>query len=264
MRDLITVADAMAELGLGPNGCGGGREGEGRRGRQHGAHHPAPPSSALLYCMEHLEDSLDDWLGDELASFADDDYILFDCPGQVELYSHVTAFRSLADYASTRNVRLAAVYCLDVQFVGDAGKYVSGCLAALAAMVQLELPHVNVLTKVDMLSRDQKRALRSYLIPDGSALAADLTASRAGPHAGLSVAIARLLDDWAMLSFVPLDRSGEGCGSSGEEEDEGGADEGGGVAAVLAHVDHAIQYGEDADVKIRDEPERSDDDDDGP
>lgn len=213
--------------------------------------------------MEHLEDSLDDWLGDELASFADDDYILFDCPGQVELYSHVSAFRSLADYAASRNVRLCAVYCLDVQFVGDAGKYVAGCLAALAAMVQLELPHVNVLTKVDMLSREQKKALRSYLIPDGSALAADLTASRAG-HARLSVAVARLLDDWAMLSFVPLDRSGEGCGSSGDEDDNADAvDEGGGVAAVLAHIDHAIQFGEDADVKIRDEPEPDDGDDGG-
>ena len=228
-----------------------------------------PSSSALFYCMEHLEDSLDDWLGDELASFTDDDYILFDCPGQVELYSHVPAFRTLADWLATHNVRVAAVYCLDVQFVGEPGKFVAGCLAALAAMVQLELPHINVLTKVDLLDRPAKRALRRHLVPDGAALAEDLVgASARAPttapgarlrrtYAALSAAVAQLLDDWAMLSFVPLDRTGEGCGESDDEDDDGRPapppDEGAGVAAVLAHIDHAIQYGEDAEVKVRDE-----------
>lgn len=42
------------------------------------------------------------------------------------------------------------VYCLDAQFVGEMGKFVAGSLQALSAMVQLELPHVNVLTKVDL------------------------------------------------------------------------------------------------------------------
>ena len=218
--------------------------------------------------MEHLEDSLDDWLGDELAAFADDDYILFDCPGQVELYSHVTAFRTLADWLTNHNVRVAAVYCLDVQFVGEPAKFVAGCLAAMAAMVQLELPHVNVLTKVDLLDRDAKKGLRKHLIPDGAALAADLVRGGDAPsassssslrrtYAALSAAVATLLDDWAMLSFVPLDRTGEGCGSSSDDDDRDRPppDEGAGVAAVLAHIDHAIQYGEDAEVKVRDERE---------
>ena len=106
--------------------------------------------------MEHLEACLEDWLGEELGSYGDDDYILFDCPGQVELYSHVKALRSLADYLKANDVSVAAVYCLDVQFVADAHKFVAGCLAALGAMAQLELPHVNVLTKVDMLPADSK------------------------------------------------------------------------------------------------------------
>jgi hypothetical protein len=38
---------------------------------------------------------------------------------------------------------------LDSQFVAEMPKFVAGCLSALSAMVQLELPHVNVLTKVD-------------------------------------------------------------------------------------------------------------------
>lgn len=267
--------------------------------------------------MEHLEDSLEDWLGEELSAFGDDDYLLFDCPGQVELYSHVSCFRSLADYLSSHDVRACAVYCLDVQFAASPSKYVAGCLAALAAMVCLEMPHVNVLTKVDLLPKEGKRALRRYLIPDANELSRDLETASAvssssfgvgsgaasegvdasplpavsnnGAHArrtrALDEAVVRLLDDWALVSFVPLDRSGAPLGGSDDEDDgragdtgnaaglassalgidhravrsaadEGdgfytpGVDEGAGVAAVLAHIDHAIQFGEDADVKI--------------
>ena len=285
--------------------------------------------------MEHLEDSLEDWLGEELSAFGDDDYLLFDCPGQVELYSHVSCFRSLADYLSSHDVRACAVYCLDVQFASSPSKYVAGCLAALAAMVCLEMPHVNVLTKVDLLPKEGKRALRRYLIPDATELSRDLEAASAsaasfgaaaggssgvegdsaaalsaaqsqsnnGAHArrtrALDEAVVRLLDDWALVSFVPLDRSGAPLGGSDDEEEEeraGGAgagagaggvassalgierralrsangdeggdgfytpgvDEGAGVAAVLAHIDHAIQFGEDADVKIAPDREELD------
>lgn len=237
VRDLITVEDAMEELGLGPNG-------------------------ALLYCMEFLQDSLDDWLGGELSAYGEDDYLLFDCPGQVELYSHVSAFRSLADFLTGAGWHAAAVYCMDVQFAADPAKFVGGCLAALGAMVQLELPHVNVLTKVDLLPDGGRDALEAFLIPDGRALAADLAERRrarggANPSAArLDSAVCRLLDDWSMLAFVPLDRAAgsrsrgggeEGGGHEGDEEQEGE-----GIAAVLAAVDNAIQWGEDADVRIRD------------
>lgn len=40
---------------------------------------------------------------------------------------------------------------LVLQFVSDVTKYISGCMASLSAMIQLELPHINVLTKVDLL-----------------------------------------------------------------------------------------------------------------
>ena len=48
------------------------------------------------------------------------------------------------------------MYCLDCQFVSEMSKFVAGSLQALSAMVLLELPHVNVLTKVDLLTADSK------------------------------------------------------------------------------------------------------------
>lgn len=42
------------------------------------------------------------------------------------------------------------VYCLDSQFAAEMPKFIAGCMSALSAMVQLELPHVNVFTKMDL------------------------------------------------------------------------------------------------------------------
>lgn len=43
------------------------------------------------------------------------------------------------------------MYLLDSQFLDDPTKYFSGVLAALSAMVNLEIPHVNVMTKMDLV-----------------------------------------------------------------------------------------------------------------
>ena len=39
-----------------------------------------------------------------------------------------------------------------MQFVTDVSKYISGCMASLSAMIQLELPHVNILSKMDLVN----------------------------------------------------------------------------------------------------------------
>merc|ERR1712187_301257 len=91
------------------------------------------------------------WLEDQLSDYIDDDYIIFDCPGQIELYSHLTVMRDIVDMVQNLDFRIAGVYCIDINFIEDASKFLAGGLAALTAMVNLELPHINVLTKCDLL-----------------------------------------------------------------------------------------------------------------
>jgi hypothetical protein len=43
-----------------------------------------------MYCLEYLEANLD-WLEERLAGFPGY-YVLFDCPGQAELYTHHASF----------------------------------------------------------------------------------------------------------------------------------------------------------------------------
>jgi len=217
LRELISLEDVMQELQLGPNG-------------------------GLLYCMEYMEDNLEEWLGEELEGYGEEDYLVFDCPGQIELYNHVGAFRSLVNYLKSDGWNVCAVYCLDAHFVSEASKYIAGAFQALSAMVRLELPHVNLLTKMDLV--EDKREVEEFLIPDPILLLESLSDSMGPRFKSLNKAVATVLDEFSLVSFIPLDIT---------EEDS--------IGDVLLQIDMAIQFGEDAEVKVRDFDEGEMDDD---
>lgn len=69
IRDLVKLEDIMAGDRLGPNG-------------------------GILYALEELEHNFE-WLEEGLKEIGDDEYFLFDCPGQVELYTHHNSLRNI-------------------------------------------------------------------------------------------------------------------------------------------------------------------------
>ena len=50
-------------------------------------------------------------------------------------------------------IKLAAVHLCDAHYVTDASKYISVLLLSLRAMLHLELPHINVLSKIDLITQ---------------------------------------------------------------------------------------------------------------
>ena len=60
IRDLISLDDVSEELKLGPNG-------------------------GLIFCMEYLIENIQ-WLEKKIGEY-EDDYLIIDCPGQIELYT---------------------------------------------------------------------------------------------------------------------------------------------------------------------------------
>merc|ERR1719245_1861958 len=187
IRDLIQVDDVMEdeELKYGPNG-------------------------GLVFAMEFLLENLE-WLEEALGE-DEDDYILFDCPGQIELYTHMTVMRQLADLLQAANFRICAIFVLDSHFMVDGAKFISGAMAALSAMVNLELPHVNVLSKVDLLSSSSRQQLDHYLSPDTAVLTRSVQSAdgRWGEkYRMLSTALGRVLDDYSLVKFFPLDITSE-------------------------------------------------------
>ncbi|KAA8491837.1 GPN-loop GTPase 3 [Porphyridium purpureum] len=128
VRELVNVDEVAEEVELGPNG-------------------------ALVWAMEYLVDNLD-WLTDIIQEqLVEGDYVLFDCPGQIELYTHYNIMRRITNALVELGMRLCSVFLIDSSYALEASKFMGGSLSAMSAMVQLELPHVSVLSKMDLLLR---------------------------------------------------------------------------------------------------------------
>lgn len=198
VRDLVNLDQVMEEFGYGPNG-------------------------GLVYCMEYLYQN-SDWLHDELDNFGEDDYILLDCPGQIELYSHLPIMHNLVGLLQTWGYRVASVYLLDALFVMEPTKFIAGCMLSLSCMIHLELPHLNVITKCDIADKEH---IANVLDKEGASFISAMDTKANPKLRRLSQAMSSVIDDFMIVSFVMLDVT-----------DEDSIDE------VLARVDHAIQFGE--------------------
>ena len=49
--------------------------------------------------------------------------------------------------------RLAAVHLVDAHLCTDPAKYISALLLSLSTMLHLELPHINLLSKIDLIEQ---------------------------------------------------------------------------------------------------------------
>lgn len=218
IRDLIQLDDAMDDetLHFGPNG-------------------------GLLFCMEYFAKNFE-WLIEQLDEETEDDYVIFDCPGQIELYTHLPIMRQFIEQLEKWNFRVCGIFLLDAQFLVDVPKFFSGVLTALSVMVTLEISHVNVMSKVDLLSKTDKEDLQKYLQPDLNLLDPDNDSAKyRKKFFKLNRALAHIIDEYSLVRFHPLDMS---------DEDS--------INDLLMTIDNIIQYGEDSDVK---EPREYDHDD---
>lgn len=171
IAELVDVEAVAAKLSLGPNG-------------------------SLLYAMEFLEKNLS-WLEKKLIQHKDK-YVLFDFPGQVELYTHNGCIRNIVqrllreghrvrrtvstvlrsqrpprndcvEYRTNwlsvllrilSSVQLTAINLVDSQYCADPSKFIAVMLTSLTLMLQLEMPAVNVLSKIDLI--EEYGPLRTY------------------------------------------------------------------------------------------------------
>jgi len=213
IRELISIEDVMddEELHLGPNG-------------------------GLVFCMEYLTENFE-WLHENMDP-QDDDYYIIDCPGQIELYTHLDVMKVFVDKLKSWDFRVGAVYLMDSQFLVERGKYISGTMAALSCMTKLEVPHMNIMTKIDVLSPSAREEIDNYTDPSCYERVENAT-KYTKRYAKLVDSLFRVIDDYSLVNFHPLDSS---------DEDS--------INYALAIIDTMLQWGEDQDVKVRDEEER--------
>jgi GTPase SAR1 family protein len=221
IKDLISLEDVMEEMGLGPNG-------------------------GLIYCFEFLLENLD-FLTEAIDPLSEEYLIIIDMPGQIELYTHIPILPALVKHLTKTgalDINLCAAYLLEATFVVDKAKFFAGTLSAMSAMIMLEVPHVNILSKMDLVKGQVgKKELKRFLDPDSSLLddapgEEDIddgleTAGESGTmmkgasFKRLNRAVAGLIDSFSMVSYLRL-----------EVQDEDS------VGAILSYIDDAIQYHE--------------------
>ncbi|OON22174.1 ATP binding protein [Opisthorchis viverrini] len=216
IRDLIHVDDVMqdSDIHLGPNG-------------------------GLIFCMEYLSQNLD-WLDTALGD-CENDYVLFDCPGQVELFSHLPIMPRIVEHLQRKwDFRFVTVFVLDARFLVDSSHFMAGVLAALSSMVALATAHINIMSKMDLLPlRKQKYVIARYLSPDMNYFldcdADDHSAvGLQTKYTKLNSALAGLIERYSVVHFMPLNRDNEET-----------------ISDILQQIDHCLQYDEEVDPPNR-------------
>ena len=140
----------------------------------------------------------------------------------------------------------------------DRAKFFSGTLSAMSAMLMMEMPHVNILTKMDLVKGQIKnRDLEEFITPDASLLDSDPLerarlreaaeegydveepetegrapgerdmVMRGASFRRLNKAVAGMIESFSMVRFLTLDLT---------DEDS--------LDGVLSHIDDCIQYHE--------------------
>ncbi|KAG7660935.1 uncharacterized protein J8A68_005610 [[Candida] subhashii] len=130
IRDYITLEEIMEELNLGPNG-------------------------GLMYALESLDvEGIETFLEKIDQLINEQNYIIFDCPGQVELFTHHNSlYKIFKSLTQKKRMRLCVISLVDSIYLTSPSQYISILLLSLRSMLQLDLPHVNVISKIDMLHK---------------------------------------------------------------------------------------------------------------
>lgn len=137
IRNLITLHDVETEFSLGPN-------------------------SSFLYCFSFLENNLS-WLTEQIEKNVKNGkkYFIFDSPGQIEIFTLSKAFKNIVKFLTndTKNggldMKLTVVNLIESNNLLDMPKYIFSIFSVLNAMINIELPQVNIISKIDLLTELQ-------------------------------------------------------------------------------------------------------------
>lgn len=183
LSEIICLKDVMDLLKLGPNG-------------------------ALLYCLEFIEKNFQQ-MESKLIEFKKEGYyFLFDCPGQVELYTHHASVHNIVDKLTKLDIRLVALHLVDSHYCSDASKFISVLLTSLSTMLQVALPHINVLSKIDLLEKYGKLAFDIDYFTEVMDLNYLVRNLKEDPNlkkfAKFNEALIGIIQDYSLVSFSKL------------------------------------------------------------
>ncbi|KAH0787248.1 ATP binding protein [Histomonas meleagridis] len=196
IRSAIDIQAVMEEKGFGPNG-------------------------GLIYCLESIVQN-QQWFDEEIGEH-EDDYLLIDLPGQIELFTHLDIMPRLFRILQEKGYHIIGIFLLDSQFMVDPSKFLSGCLAAISAITIIEIPHICLMSKCDLLSEDMRQKIDEFCDMNTTALYGAVATNPRLEH--LTAKICELIEQFNLLQFIPFN-------PLDDEE----------VVRVVAQIDLITQY----------------------
>ena len=127
IREYVDYGEVMHQFGLGPNGA---------------------LVASLDMAVSHVND-----LREEILDTSRD-YVLVDCPGQMELFAYRNSGPMLVSGLSGKDSALS-LYLLDSNIARTPTGYLSSMLLGMSINIRFELPQLNVLSKPDILTEEQ-------------------------------------------------------------------------------------------------------------
>jgi len=172
VRDWISLKEIMESYGLGPNG-------------------------AQIACADMLALNTDD-IKKSIDSFKTD-YVLMDTPGQLELFVFREAGKYIIKFLNPE--RSIVVYLLDPALAKTASGFVSQLLLSISTNFRLGQPHINILTKADMLSDKELKQIEKWS-DDPDELGNTILKEEASVYREMSEGLLNLINEFESQSKI--------------------------------------------------------------
>lgn len=128
----------------------------------------------------------------------------------MELYTHHQSMHNIFEKLEKLGYHLCTVHLVDSHYCSEPHKFISTLLLSLNTMLQMGLPHVNVLSKADLLQQHSSKLLFSldfYTEVLDLKFLLDALDNTPGmsKYKKLNEAIVSMVEDYSLVSFQPLD-----------------------------------------------------------
>ncbi len=166
IRNYVDYGEIMQKFGLGPNG-------------------------ALVASLDMAVNSADE-IREEMTDLGRD-YVLVDCPGQIELFAYRNSGPLMVSSLIGENPALS-MYLLDSNIARLPSGYLSSMLLGMSINIRFGLPQLNILSKADILSEEELFEIIEWST-EPYRLEEALNSSSTGLIREFSASILRMLDD---------------------------------------------------------------------
>lgn len=165
IRDWVSLAEVMDEYKLGPNGA------------------QIVAADLMALNIGKLKERLEE---------VKTKYVLVDTPGQLELFAFRGSSGSIIN--SLGKGKSAVVYLADPMLCRSSNGYVSNMVLSSLVQFRLQLPVINVLTKEDVITPEEKEKMLSWH-NDPEALYGDLLDNDSNPQTVVGLELFKALEN---------------------------------------------------------------------